>query len=164
MEDPKNYLTFDEYRVGADSLYAVSGIILFSFAKHESDIKNQIIRNFVARAAMMLKGIFNLWEISDYQDAWIIHRALLDRLFHLHDLGVKNAFSEFDDWSFFEQYKAQNKLKSDPEFKGQAVGWVYELSDDQKSRIKSLSANPTKWRRPTAEDTAKSMNLSFLSK
>ena len=94
MEEPKNYLTFDEYRVGADSLYAVSGIILFSFAKNESDIKNQIIRNFVARAAMMLKGIFNLWEISDYQDAWIIHRGLLDRLFHLRR-GTWSAGDEF---------------------------------------------------------------------
>lgn len=164
MEEAKKYLTFDEYRDGADSLYAVSGMILYSFAKHECDIKNQIIRNFIARSAMMLKGIFKLWEISDYQDAWIIHRGLLDRLFHLHDLGVKNEFCEFDDWSFFQQYKAQNKVKSDPEFKGQAVGWVYELTDDQKSRMKSLSGNPPKWRRPKAEDAAKSMNLSFLYK
>ena len=164
MGEPKDYLTFNEYRDGADSLYAVSGMILFSFAKHGGDIRNKIIRNFVSRSAMMLKGIFKLWEMSDYQDAWIIHRALLDRLFHLHNLGVKNEFSEFDDWSFFEQYKAQNKVKSDLDFKGQAVGWVYELTDEQKSRIKSLSANPPKWQRPKAEDVAKSMKLSFLYK
>ena len=164
MGEPKKYLAFDEYRDGADSLYAVSGMILFSFAKHGGDTKNLIIRNFIARAAMMLKAIFKLWEISDYQDTWIIHRALLDRLFHLHDLGAKDEFCEFDDWSFFEQYKAQNKVRSDHEFKQQAVGWVYELTDDQKSRIKSLSGNPPKWRRPKAEDAAKSMDLSFLYK
>jgi hypothetical protein len=164
MKGPKNYLTFEEYRDAADSLYAVSGLILFSFAGHDSDVKNQIIRNFIARSSMMLKGIFKLWEISDYQDAWIIYRAMLDRLFHLHDLGVKNAFLEFEDWSFFEQYKAQNKIKSDPVFKGRAVGGVYELRDDQKSRFKSLSANPPKWRRPKAEDVAKSMSLDFLYK
>ncbi|MCD6296850.1 MAG: hypothetical protein J7M30_06820, partial [Deltaproteobacteria bacterium] len=164
MGEPKDYLTFNEYRDGADSLYAVSRMVLLSFAKHRGDIRNQIIGNFVARSAMMLKGIFKLWEISDYQDTWIIHRALLDRLFHLYNLGVKNEFSEFDDWSFFEQYKAQNKVKSDPEFKGQAVGWIYELTDDQKSRIKSLSANPPKWQRPKAEDAAKSMDLSFIYK
>lgn len=139
-------------------------MILFSFAKHAVDNKDLILRNFIARSAMMLKGIFKLWEISDYQDAWIIHRAFLDRLFHLHDLGAKSEFCEFDDWSFFEQYKAQNKVKSDPEFKRQAAGWVYELTEDQKSRIKSLSKNPPKWRRPKAEDVAKSMNLSFLYK
>ncbi len=160
MGEPKSYLTLDEYRSAADSLYAVSGMILFSFAKHGGDIKNEIIRNFIARSAMMLKGTFKLWEISDYQDAWVIHRALLDRFFHLHDLGVKNEFSEFDDWSFFEQYKAQNKIKSDPEFKARAA----ELTDDQKARIKSLSRNPPKWRRPKAEDAAKSMDLIFLYK
>ena len=164
MGEPKSYLTFDEYRARADSLYAVSGMMLFSFAKHGGDIKNQIIRNFVARSAMMLQGIFKLWEISDYQDSWIILRALLDRLFHLQDLGVSNKFSEFDDWSFFEQFKAQNRVRSDPEFKAQAVGWVYELTDDQNLRIRSLSGNPPNWRRPKAEDAAKSMGLSFLYK
>jgi len=164
MGEPKDYLTFDQYRDGADSLYSVSGMILFCFAKHGGDKRNLIIRNFIARSAMMLKGIFKLWEISDYQDAWIIHRALLDRLFHLHDLGVKNEFSEFDDWSFYQQFNAQNKIKSDPLFKEQAFGWVYELTDDKKSRMKSLSANPPKWRRPKAEDVAKSMNLNFLYK
>lgn len=162
--EPKKYLAFSEYRDAADSMYAVSGMILFSFAKHDCDTKNLIIRNFIARTAMMLKAIFKLWEISDYQDAWIIHRALMDRLFHLHDLGDKDEFREFDDWSFFEQYKVQNKVKSDPEFKHQAVGWVYELTDEQKLRIKSLSANPPKWRRPKAETVAKSMDLEFLYK
>lgn len=151
-KEPKKYLPIDEYKDAADSLYGVSGMILFAFARHELDIKNLIIRNFIARVAMMLKGIFQLWKLSDYQDAWIIHRALLDRLFHLHDLVANDAFSEFDDWSFFEQYKAQNRVRSDSEFKHQAIGWVYELTDEQKSRAKSLSNNPPKWRRPKAED------------
>lgn len=131
MEEPKKYLSFQEYRDGANSLYAVSGMILFSFAKHAVDTKDLIIRNFIARSAVMLKAIFKLWEMQDYQDAWVIHRAFLDRLFHLHHLGAKDEFSEFDDWSFFEQYKAQNKVKSDPEFKREAIGWVYELTEDQ---------------------------------
>lgn len=158
------YLSFDEYRDGADSLYAVSGMILYSFAKHAIDTKDLIIRNYIARSAMMVKGIYRLWEISDYQDAWIIYRALLDRLFHLHHLGATDGFREFDDWSFFEQYKAQNKVKSDPEFKAQATGWVFELTENQKLRIKLLSKNPPKWRRPKAEEVAKSLDLTFLYK
>jgi len=162
--EPKQYLAYNEYLNTADSLYAVSGMILFSFAKYKCDTKNVIIRNFIARAAMMLKAIFRLWEISDYQDAWIIHRTLLDRLFHLQDLGEKDEFHEFDDWSFFEQYKAQNKVKSDHKFKHEAVGWVYDLTEEQKLRIKSLSENPPKWKRPKAESVAKSMDLDFLYK
>jgi hypothetical protein len=113
---------------------------------------------------MMLKAIFKLWEMTDYQDAWVIHRALLDRFFLLHDLSEKNEYLEFDDWSFFEQYKAQNKVKSDQKFKHEAVGWVYNLSEKQKLRIQSLSKNPPKWRRPKAETIAKSMDLDFLYK
>ena len=75
--EPKKYLTHGEYRVAADSMYAVSGMILFSFAKHSLDTKNIIIQNFISRTAMMLKAIFKLWEMTDYQDAWVIHRALL---------------------------------------------------------------------------------------
>ncbi len=161
---PKKYLAFEEYRDAADSLYAVSGMVLFSFAKHGCDTRNLVIRNFVSRSTMMLRGIFRLWELSDYQDTWIIHRALLDRLFHFHYLCEKNQFLEFDNWSFFEQYKAQNKVKSDLAFKHEAVGWVYELTDEQKFRVKTLSADPPKWRRPKAEDVAKSMALDFLYK
>ncbi len=161
---PKKYLEYNKYRDAADSLYAVSGMILFSFVKHNCDTKNLIIRNFIARTAMMLKAIFRLWEISDYQDAWVIHRTLIDRLFHLHDLGEKDEFHAFDDWSFFQQYKAQNKVKSDHEFKHEAVGWVYDLTEEQKLRIKSLSENPPKWKRPKAEFVAKSMGLDFLYK
>ena len=65
------YLSFAEYQEGADSLQAVSGMILFSFAKHAEDTKDIIIRDIIARSTMMLKGIYGLWEISDYQDAWI---------------------------------------------------------------------------------------------
>src|SRR3972149_7937796 len=105
--DQKTYQTIETYRGAADTLYAVSGMVLFCFAKHDCDTKNIIIRNFIARSAMSLKGVFALWEISDFQNAWIIYRALTDRMFHLHSIGSKNDFTEFDDWSFFEQCKSQ---------------------------------------------------------
>lgn len=161
---PKQYFSYDKYHNAADSLYAVSGMILFSFAKNKCDTKNLIIRNFIARAAIMLKAIFKLWEISDYQDTWIIHRALLDRLFHLHELGENHDFDNFESWSLLEQYNAQNRLRSHADFKHEAVGWIYDLTQDQKLRIKSLSDNPPKWKRPKAEAAAKSMNMEFLYK
>lgn len=159
----KNYdLSFEEYRNLINSLYEVSGMILQSFAKSKCDLKNLIIRNFIARVAMMLKAILKLYEIEDYQDAWIIHRALLDRLFHLKDLCDKNGFKDFDDWSFFEQYKAQNRVRSDKNFKHEAIGWEYESTNNQKERLNILISNPPKWKRPKAEEIAKSMNLYFL--
>lgn len=160
----KQYQTIEVYRAAADALYAVSGMVLFSFAKHDCDTKNVIIRNFVARSAMTLKSVFSLWDNGDTQNAWVIHRALVDRMFHLHSLGVNDDFQAFDDWSFFEQFKSQNRVKSDALFKDQAVGWVYEISEEKKARIKALEENKPKWRRPRAEDVAKDMGMEFLYK
>ena len=112
----------------------------------------------------MLKAIFRLWEISDYQDAWVIYRTLLDRLFHLYDLGEKNEFIKFHEWSFYKQYNSQNKIRSDKDFKHEAVGWMYDLTEEQKLRYKALTKNPPKWKRPKAEDVAKSMGLECLYK
>ncbi|MEW8372642.1 MAG: DUF5677 domain-containing protein [Candidatus Thiodiazotropha sp.] len=160
----KTYQEIETYRQAADSLYAVCGMVLFCFAKNECDTKNIIIRNFISRSALSLKGVFALWDISDYHNAWIVYRGIMDRLFHLHSIGSNNEFQEFDDWSLFEQYKSQNRVKSDKEFKHEAVGWVYELSKEQKKRIKILEKNKPNWKRPKAENTAKDMGMEFLYK
>ncbi len=119
---PRTYQTIETYRQAADSLYAVCGMVPLYFAGNECDPKNIVIRNFIARSALSIKGVFALWDISDYHKAWIVYRGIMDRMFHLHSIGSNNEFQEFDDWSFFEQYKSQNRVKSDNEFKHEAVG------------------------------------------
>ena len=73
----------EQHKILIDSFHGYCGMLLFSFAKHECDTKNRILRNFIARTDVMLKGIFSLWEAGDVQDCWIIHRCLLERLFQL---------------------------------------------------------------------------------
>ena len=163
-KSPKIYLTEKEYSDAAEALYIVSGMILFAFAKNECSTKEIILRNFVARAAVSQKSIFSLHEAKDYTSAWVIHRTVLDRMFHLHSIGVNDEYEKFDDWSFFNQYKDQNRLRSDPEFNHEVVGWVYEISNAQKERIKVLSISKPDWKRPKAEDVAKDMGMSFIYK
>ena len=86
----------------SEAVHALTGIILFNFAKHECSKKDLIIRNFVARSATSLKSVMSLWRLGDYPNAWVINRTMLDRLFHLHDLGQNNTHQLFDDWSFYE--------------------------------------------------------------
>jgi hypothetical protein len=158
------YRSSDEYAEIYDVLYGVCGTLMFSFAEMNCSKKDVIIRQFVAKSAMSLRGIYTLWEIDNYQDAWSIHRGMLERLFHLHHLGKNDDFEAFDDWPFYRQLLAQNRAKSDEEFKNQATGWVYELTPDQKARIRELEQNPPKWVRPKAEDVAREMDLAFLYK
>jgi len=160
--EPKTYQTLETYKEVADTLYAISGIILFCFAKHNCNTKNIIIRNFIARSSISLKSIFTLWDMNDFQNAWIIYRSMTDRMFHLNNIGEKDTFTEFDDWSFFEKYKSQNKLKSDNEFNHNVVGEIYKLSIEQKNRIKKLEKEKPQWRRPKAENVAKNMDMMFL--
>lgn len=162
LKEPQKYRTLDEYRNVADTLYATCGMILLALENHNCSTKDILIRNFVARAAVGLKGIFALWDISDYQDAWMIHRSILDRMFHLRSIGDNDEFTVFDDWSFYEQYKAQNKVKNDPDFKHEAVGWIYDLTSEQKKKASNLSESKPVWRRPKAETVAKNMGMLFL--
>ncbi len=154
----------EQYRQAADALHMLSGMLLFEFASHsETEVaRDRIVRNFIARADTMVRGICRLWEIKDYADCWILHHALLDRLFHLHELNQKNQFDQFDDWSFKMLYEAAGRLRSDPEMKGNLKGLVEELTPEWKARYQRPVKTPPDWRRPKAEDVAKDMGLTFL--
>ena len=89
-------------------VYPVLLIIISEFARYESEIKDLIIRNFIARTAVTLHGIKQLWNIHDYQDCWVLYRCLLDRLFTLEYLSKKEEFELFEDWSFFRQFTKNN--------------------------------------------------------
>ena len=110
----------------------------------------------------MPKGIFALWEINDWVDCWVLHRSLLDRLFHLNDLNQNDTFDLFDDWSFKVLLESAGGLRSDQALKGQIDDLVEEATPDQKIRYQRLAKNRPGWRRPKAEDVAKRMGLSIL--
>jgi hypothetical protein len=161
---PDQHLSFEQYGQAAEALHVLSGILLFEFAHRDEAAapRDQIARNFIARSDMMVRGILRLWEISDQADCWILHRALLDRLFHLYDLNQKDQFDVFNDWSFKMLYEAAGRLRSDPSQKGQIDGLVEELTQERKSRYHRLVKIPPDWRRPKAEDAAKGMGITFL--
>ena len=145
-------LSAEQYKDDADALHVLSGILLFEFARHDepSATRDLIARNFIARADTMVRGIFQLWEIKDYGDCWVVHRSLLDRLFHLHALNDNDQFDLFEDWSFKMQYEAANRLRSDLDLKGQLEGLVDNLTAEQNARYQR------------AEDVARAMGLTFL--
>ena len=161
---PDHRLSVDEYTKAADALHVLTGVLLFEFARHgETEIlRDQIARNFIARADALVRGIFKLWEIPDYNACWILHRTLLDRLFHLHDLNKEDQFEVFNDWSFKKQYEAAERLRSDPAMKGQLNGLIEESTPERKARYHRLVKNPPDWRRPKAADAARDMDLTFL--
>ena len=160
--EPDSQLPVDAYEEALQAFHVATGAVLFEFARDGQGYRNAIIRNFIARADITARGVFQLWALEDYQDCWVLHRCLLDRLFHLRYLDVTDSFEEFEAWSFLEQYKAVNRVRSDPEVQGAREHGLFTFTDEQKKRACDLFDNPPQWRRPKAEDVAKNMDMRFL--
>lgn len=160
----KEYWPIESYKEVIDILDKVTSIILFSFAEHSVEVKDVIIRNFIARAIVTLKGILRLLEISDHQDCWVLYRCVLDRLFHLRALAEKNEFELFEKWSFKQQYELRDKLWSDPDFKEKINPKFFKDKKKEKKRYVIISKEQPRWNRPKTKVVAKNMNLEFLYK
>jgi hypothetical protein len=159
---PEYYPPQESYTEALGAFHAISGTILFEFARQEPSTRNDIICHFVARTDTMVRGVFCLWDIQDYQDCWILNRCLLDRLFHLVHLHEDDQFEVFEAWSFLQQYNALNRVRSNPDFKSALESSGSSFTPEQKERAKTLLANPPIWQRPKAENVAKKLDMRFL--
>jgi hypothetical protein len=87
---------------------------------------------------------------------------MLDRLFHLVDIDENNRYESFDDWSFYQQCKIWHLVRCDPQFCDAPNSQMSEPTPAEKERYNRLSKCPPKWKRPKAQDVAKSLELPFL--
>jgi len=159
------YRTIEEYNDVKDALVTMCGMLLFEFAKEpDLSVKDTILRNFLAKTSMSLKGIFALWEIENYQDCWAIYRAQMDRFFHLEHIAKHDEFELFDDWSTYRQFQAHNLAKSDKRFPIEQTSQVYCFNDNFAAKVKSVQRAKPKWNRPKAESVAKDIGMDFLYK
>ena len=154
----------EHYLDAIKAFHAYAGMTLFAFASQECSLRDTTIRNLIARSSTMLNGIGHLWQVDDYQDCWILHRCLMDRLFHLKHLADTNGFDSFEAWSFFQEANVLNSLFSDTEFSKLKDLPSSRLTSEQKARYAGMSKSPPRWKRPKAEDMAKSLDMRFLYK
>lgn len=145
-----------------DTLRVYCGLILLSFSHYGNSLRETTARNFVARGMSCLQSIFAVWKAGSEQDAWILHRSLIDRLLHLHHLGVTNSFVEFDEFSFMAMYTAREKLISDPFMGNRVPQSLKDLQKAEKPRYNLLSTKQARWQRPKARDVAKQMDLNLI--
>ena len=99
--DKVTRLSPDDYEKAVETLKAFTKIALtWLLEKSQDDSKHQIIANFIARGEVCLDSIHILWKSDNYQDCWVLHRALVDRLIHLKTLIDHDEFEKFERWSF----------------------------------------------------------------
>ena len=145
-----------------DTFRVYCGLVLLSFSKFSQDLPEMIERNFIARGMNCTRSIYAVWNAGSEQDAWILHRSLVDRLLHLHYLGKTHSFSEFEEYSFLSMYEARNKLMFDPSFSSRIPKSLKELQKSEEARYKLLVSKKSRWHRPKAQEIAKQMNLGFI--
>ncbi len=157
-----DYLSVEAYKEALGTLHVISGGLLFEFAREERGVRDIIIRNFIARAYMIARAIFQLWDMKDHQDCFVLYRCLIDRFFHLWYLQQNDEFEVFEEWSFLEQFNALNRVRSNPEYRGALESKSFYLSSEHRKRYRKLAKNPPIWQRPKSEDVAKCLDMRFL--
>ena len=163
--DKVTRLSPDDYEKAVETLKAFTKIALtWLLEKSQDDSKHQIIANFIARGAVCLDSIHILWKSDNYQDCWVLHRALVDRLIHLKTLIDHDEFEKFERWSFQKQYQSADATFSDPsiteKLTPEALAEAKRLHNERRSRFRQEPKS--NWRRPDAKESAKRMNLPVL--
>ena len=85
----KKIHSFEDYEITANSLNVVCGMALLSIARFDCSRKDIILRNFIAKSSMSLKGILALWNLNNFQDCWVLYRVIVDRYLHLSSIAKK---------------------------------------------------------------------------
>lgn len=133
--------------------------------KIASDVegKDVYLRNSIAKTISLLKSIECLYIIENYNDGWILYRALIDRLVYLYYLIENDNFIEFDEWTNVELFKYRHNAKVDERFKRLLNNPKFKtqkgetnIYNDFKSRLN--------WKRPKPFDVLKSKDLDFIYK
>ena len=162
--DNTHYLPLEDYDKPIEDLRRFTGIVLLLYADHSQDLKDRIIRNFIARGMACLKSILGTWTLGNIQDCWILHRSLIDRLLHLRSIRERNEFEVFEKWSFLRKFENKNSLVSDPEIRHKLNPEWSSFSSTDRNRHDQLKREKIQWKRPSAKQVFKDMHLSLLYK
>jgi Family of unknown function (DUF5677) len=159
---PGRKLSDGECQAALDALRVITRVVLFEFMRQPRDIRDNMLRNYVARAEKLAHSVFVLWGLEDFQSCGILFRCLLERYFLIRHLWDTNGFEEFERWSFLEEFKAVQRVRGDDAVDTSRSDLFVPPTDQQRKRAAALFKEPPKWRRPKAEDVAKSLHLGFL--
>ena len=154
-----------EYEMAIGALRGFTIVTLFSLTKTtEGNLKDHIIRNFIARGAECLDSILSLWKLGRYDDCTVLQRAHTDRVIHLIDLIERDGFAEFERWSFRRQFEMVDRALSDPRIQSKigpvALRNARELHRER--RIRFNQEPESNWHRPDHKEVAKQIEFPLL--
>lgn len=161
----QKYHRFSDYVEAYEAIRNFYVMALAHFAAATPNtFKNRILRNFIASAISRLDSILRLFEANNYDDCWILHRALVDRYVHLRSLVRKNDFDEFERWSFQRRFRDADTALNNPQvaaqFGPELMKQARELRRTNQTRMNQEPQS--NWRRPSAKQELSGQTLSPL--
>ena len=138
------------------------GLVALRLRKSALRITGRIIRNFIARTSGISGSVFSLWDSGDQDNCWSATSLPVGPpVSFVAPVRVQRVRS-LRAWSYFEQFNARNRVRSDPECREALDSPLFSFTDEEMARGRVLAQNPPRWRRPRPEDAAKGLQLGML--
>lgn len=157
-------LSDEKYESVFCSLENATKGILHSFAFADLDIKEILIRNFIAKSFSLLNSINLLQRTKQYGESVILYRVLVERFLYLKFIIDNKSYKEFDDWSFVKDFERRNNVRSYLEFNDNVRKGFLKDKKSHIDRYQKLKVEKTNWIEPDLESYSKKIDLGFLYK
>lgn len=145
-----------------DSYKRFTKVVILTFVNGNLDTKNQILRNFIAKAHSLVNSISLLLKEEQEGEAMALYRLLIERYFYLEYLNKTNSYQAFKDWSYIKTFESRNKMRSNSEFNSPKTKEYLADSKEQVKKYQTLKKQKNQWIEPKMENLAKEIDFSFL--
>jgi hypothetical protein len=152
-----------DYTLITRQIEIINKCFLLKIASDVKSHKDTYLRNSIAKTISLLKSIGCLHTIENYNDGWILYRALIDRLIYLYYLIDNDKFTEFDEWTFVELYEYRHNTKVDERFKRLLNNPKFKTPKGDTNDYKEFK-NRLNWQKPKPYDVLKTKDLDFIYK
>ena len=142
----------------------IKTILLFELAEKCEEEKDIFLKNTLAKTSSLLQSINLLNDSENYNDGWILYRALTDRLAHVYYLEKNNSYEDFSKWTYICDFEDNNKARSDPRFKRVLSNPHFHVDNEQLKKYNQYKKENIKWVRPDVKKIFKEEGLDFIYK
>lgn len=132
-----------------ESFKRVTKFVILKFESSDLNVKQEIIRNFIAKSHSLVNSIYLLLDEDQEGEAIALYRLLIERYFYIEYLEKTDSYQSFKDWSYVKTFESRNKSRSgslfnDPktkQFLADNKEQVKKYQELKKKRILGLNQN-----------------------
>lgn len=155
---PQTPLTGTSYPNALNMFEEYVTLVLHDLGEHSNQVRDVIIRNFIARTFVTLKSIVYLWRTGANADCWALLRCMVDRFVYLVSLARTDSFEAFEKWSFRKQYEYNQRAMADPLFRDNLRPNAFAPDEKKRKRYAAIVGDNVKWTPPRAGEVLRNVD------